>query len=130
VIRFANPSRAHRIQIRTYGVLCAILAISFICMYWANRNAYGHGRADLYIVKYALAFSVFAAGLLAAKVWAELIFVVCLLLLAVGDAVSLAVDRAQAPDIRFSLFVEALLLIPVGLSIYWLRRREYVNRGD
>ena len=130
MIRFANPSKAHAIQIRFYGVVCATLAVCFAGIYWADRGANGHGRADLYVLGYALAFLIFAAGLLAARVWAELMFAFCLSLLAVGDLVFMFVDHARATDISFGVLANALFLIPVGCSVYWLRHGEYFKRGE
>jgi hypothetical protein len=116
-------------MIRTYGILCAISAIALICIYWANRTAANHGRADLYIALYALGLLILAGGLLAAKVWAELLFVLCLLLFVIGELAALAIDRARLSDISFSLVILALLMIPVLLSIRWLWRGEYFQRG-
>src|ERR1700733_11296251 len=125
MIRFANASKAHKLQMRVYGLICAVSGISFFAIYLSNRNAYGHGKADFYIVEYGLAFSILAVGLLAARVWAELIFDLCLLSLTIGMLISVAVNPKEISQIVFDLAVIALLMIPVALSIYWIQHGEY-----
>jgi hypothetical protein len=130
MIRFATASKIHKMQMRIYGTVCAISGISLFAMYLANRNAYGHGKADLYIVEYAIAFLVLAAGLLAGRVWAELFFNLCLLCLSVGLIVSLVMNHeTAASQISLDLFVVALLMTPVALCIHRLRQGAYFIRG-
>ena len=113
-------------QMRIYGTICAISGVSYL----ANRNAYGHGKADLYIVEYAIAFLVLAAGLLAGRVWAELIFNLCLLCLSVGLVVSLVINReTSASQISLDLFLVALLMTPVALCIHRFAHGGYFLRG-
>jgi heme/copper-type cytochrome/quinol oxidase subunit 4 len=130
MIRFANASKVHKMQMRIYGTMCAISGISLFAIYLANRNAYGHGKADLYIVEYAIAFLVLAAGLLAARVWAELIFNLCLLCVSIGLVASLVMNReTDISQISLDLFVIALLMTPVALSIQRLKHGAYFLRG-
>ena len=128
MIRFANASNAHKMQMRIYGALCAISAISLFVIYLANGNAYGHRKTDLYIVEYAVAFLALAAGLLAARVWAELIFDLCLLLLALGIVVSIVIDNLPASQIVLDLSIVSILMIPVVLCIYRLQHGAYFLR--
>jgi hypothetical protein len=130
MIRFANASKAHKMQMRIYGLICAVSGISFFSIYLANRNAYGHGKADFYIVEYGIAFSALAAGLLAARVWAELIFDLCLLCLTVGVLISVVVNPKEISQIIFDLAIVALLMIPVAFSIYRIQHGVYFLRGD
>ncbi len=130
MIRFANASKAHKMQMRIYGTVCAISGITLLEIYFANKNAYGHGRADLYIVEYASSFLVLAAGLLAARVWAELIFNLCLLCLSVGVVASLVMNHETAvSQISLDLFIVALLMTPVGWSIRRFKYGAYFLRG-
>jgi hypothetical protein len=130
MIRFANASRAHKIQMRIYGTICAVSGISLFGIYLANRNAFGHGKSDLYIVEYAAGFSVLAAGLLAARVWVELIFNLCLLCLSTGIVISLVLNHeTSASQISLDLFIVALLMTPVALGIQRLKQGAYFLRG-
>jgi hypothetical protein len=129
-MRFANPSATHKMQMRIYGSICAISGISLVAVYLANRNAYGHGKADLYIVEYAIAFLVLAAGLIALRVWAELIFNLCLLCLSVGVVASLVMNHETAvSQISLDLLIVALLMTPVAFSIQRLKHGAYFLRG-
>ena len=111
MIRFANASKAQGIQMRIYGTICAVSGVSLFAIYLANGSASDHGKADLYIVEYAIAFLILAAGLLTLTVWAELIFNLCLLLLSVGIAASLVVNRETDPgQIFLDLAIIALLM--------------------
>ena len=130
MIAFANASKPHKIQMRIYGTICAISGISFFAIYFANRNTYAHGKADLYIVEYAIAFLVLAAGLLAVRVWAELIFNLCLFCLSVGTVASLVANHeTDTSQILLDLFIVALLMTPVAICIHRLKHGAYFLRG-
>ena len=129
-MRLANPDRTHKMQMRIYGSICAAAGISFCCIYLANSNAYGHGKADFYILEYAVGFLVFAGGLLATKVWAELLFDLCLLCLSVGFVWSLFLNReTDVSQIALVLFIIAILMVPVALSMRRYKHGAYFLRG-
>jgi len=129
MIRFAKPSRIHAIQMRVYGALLAVAAVSFFAIYLSNSGSYRHGRADLYIVEYAIAFSVLAGGLLAAKVWVELLLDFLLLSLAVGIVASWLVNPLETSQVVLDTFVLSFLMTPIALGVYWLRQGEYLLCG-
>jgi hypothetical protein len=130
MIRFANASKSHRIQMRIFGTICAISGISLLAIYFANGNAYGHGKADLYIVWYAVTFLVFAVGLLTVRLWAELIFNLCLLCLGAGVVASSVANHETDPSqISIDILVIALLMTPVAICIHRLRHGAYFLRG-
>jgi len=131
MIRLANPSKAHRIQMRIFGAICAVSAVWLFAIYRADLGAYNHGKADLYIVWYALAFLVVALGLLTAKLWAEMVFNICLLLLTLATAISLLTnDRQQDSLVALDLAFFVFFLTPVALTIYQFKRGAYFIRGD
>ena len=130
MIRFANASTVHKIEMRLYGMICAISGITFLTMYLANRNASDHGKADLYMVGYGIVFVAFAAGLFGVRLWAELIFNFCLLCLSLGSVAVLVINReTDISLICFNLAVIALLMTPVAICIYRLRHQGYFLRG-
>lgn len=129
MIRFANASKAHKIQMRIFGLICAVSGISFFAIYLANRNANGHGKADFYIVEYGIAFPALAVGLLAARVWAELIFDLCLLCLTVGMLISIVADPIEMSQLALDFAIVGFLMTPVALSIYRFKHGGYFLRG-
>jgi hypothetical protein len=130
MIRFANVSVAHKIQMRLYGIICAVSGISFLAIYRSNQNAYGHGKEDFYIVGYAITFLAFAAGLLAVRLWVELIFNFCLLCLSLSFVAALLINHETDLSLIFvNLAVVALLMTPVAICIYRLKHQGYFLRG-
>ena len=130
MIRLANPSKAHRIQMRIFGAICAISALWLFAIYRADSGAYDHGKSDFYIVWYALGLLALALGLLAANLWAEVIFNACLLLLALATAISLFSDWQQDSLAALDLAFLMLFLAPVALTIYQFKHGAYLLRGD
>ena len=130
MIRCAHTSKFHGIQMRTYGTICAISGTTLFAMYLTNGSAFGHGKSDLYIAEYAILFIVFAAGLLTLRVWAELIFNLCLLCLSVGIVASFVINRQTDPrQIILDLAIIALLMTPVAICIHRVRHGGYFLRG-
>jgi hypothetical protein len=130
MISFPKASKTHKMQMRIYCAICAMSGVSLVADYWANRGAFNHGKNDLYIVWYAIAFLTLAAGLLAASVWAELILDLCLVCLSVGILASLVENHeTDGSQIFLDFFLSALLMTPVALSIQQLKQGAYFRRA-
>ena len=122
--RLANPSKAHRVQMRIFGTLCAVGGISLLAIYWSNSKAYEHGKADLYIAGYGIPLLFLGLGLLAAKIWAEIVLDLCHTVLVAATIAALVMNKPQDSEWSISLVLLAFLLAPVALSIYRLETRS------